>query len=60
MKEIDFTGWAPPSPLRFVELNDGIREALTVSDVQLSHCLLKDKYLRDVTFKGGMVRHCRL
>jgi hypothetical protein len=60
MKEIDFTDWAPASRLRFVELNDGIREAVTVSDVQLSHCLLKDKYLRDVTFKGGMVRHCRL
>ena len=60
MKEIDFTGWAPPTRLRFVELNDGIREAVTVADVQLSHCLLKDKYLRDVTFKGGVMRHCRL
>jgi uncharacterized protein YjbI with pentapeptide repeats len=60
MKEIDFTGWTPETRLRFVEINDGIREQATVSDVQLSHCLLKDKYLRDVTFKGGMIRHCRL
>jgi hypothetical protein len=46
--------------LRVVETNDGIRDAVAVSDVQLSHCLLRDKYLRDVTFKGGLVRHCRL
>lgn len=60
MKELDFSDWAPTSRLSFVELNDGIRDAVTVSDAQLSHCLLKDKYLRDATFKGGMFRHCRL
>jgi uncharacterized protein YjbI with pentapeptide repeats len=60
MKEIDFTSWTPGSQPKFVELNDGIREKTTVSDARFSHCLLKDKYLRDVTFKGGMIRHCRL
>jgi len=59
MREIDFTTWDPEKPLKFVALNDGIHEAATVSDVKLSHCLLKDKYLLDVTFKGGMIRHCR-
>lgn len=60
MKEIELAVWTPAGPLRSVEINDGIKGAVTVSDAQLSHCLLRDKYLRDVTFKGGMLRHCRL
>jgi len=60
MKEIDFKSCASGNQLKFVELNDGIPDKTTISDARFSHCLLKDKYLLDVTFKGGMIRHCRL
>src|ERR1700688_2047411 len=59
MKTIDFSNWTVTTPLHHVELNDGIPGTVTVPDARLSHCILADKYLRDVTFKGGMMRHCR-
>jgi len=39
--------------------NDGIRGKVELTAVALSHCLLQDKYLRDVTFRTGKIEHCR-
>jgi hypothetical protein len=59
MKELDLASWDNQTKLRAVSLNDGIRGPAIVSDAQLSHCLFRDKYLRDAAFKGGVIRHCR-
>ena len=59
MKQISFSGWTAATPLHHVETNDGIPGVATVADARLSHCILADKFLRDVTFKDGMMRHCR-
>lgn len=60
MKEIDFTSWAQGNHLEFLNLNDGIPDGTIVSNTQMTCCLLRDKHLLSVTFKGGSMRHCRL
>jgi hypothetical protein len=58
MKSIDFrenSGSALVEKAR----NDGIDGRVEIPDVAFSHCLLQDKYLRDVTFKAGAIQHCR-
>lgn len=58
MKSIDLSQWDRTSP--HVHLNDGLSQEPPLVDVQFSHCLLTDKYLRDCVFKGGTLQHCRL
>jgi hypothetical protein len=58
MKAIDF-GANPGPGLVQRTRNDGIDGHVEIPDVALSHCLLQDKYLRDVTFKAGAIQHCR-
>jgi hypothetical protein len=57
MKPIDFQ--AHQGQLVQKEHNDGIAGRAELADVALSHCLIQDKYLRDVTFRTGSIQHCR-
>jgi hypothetical protein len=58
MKSIDFKSNPGPA-LTQKTRNDGIDGKIEIPDVALSHCLLQDKYLREVTFKAGAIQHCR-
>ena len=51
-------GKAVVDGLRLVAADDGL-PASTIVDCCLSHCLLSTKHLKEVTFEGGSVRHCR-
>ena len=65
MEPFDFGAHQPSAPttpvviehLRQVAKDDGLPRS-TVRDCHLSHCILSNKHLKEVSFSGGSVVHC--
>lgn len=58
MLTFSFKDWDRKQQLKHVALTDGLPECI-VQDCRLSHCLLADKHLKDVSFVGGSIVHSR-
>ena len=58
MQPLIFKDWDNKEPLRQVAQSDGLAKSI-LKDCRLSHCLLKDKHLKEVSFSGGSIKHSR-